>query len=103
MLRGWFWRLLFMFVTVEDIRKVSRLARIKIEDSKIEEIRSNLSDILNFVEQLRKVDCSRIDDSPQCTSLMHERKDVAIPCDQSVMNNAPQKECNMFVVPKVIS
>lgn len=91
-----------MTVSVEDLKKVAHLARIKLDDSKTEKLRGDLNSILNFVEQLSNVDCSKINDDMQYTTTLHERADIAIPCDSVVMDNAPQKECNMFVVPKVV-
>jgi aspartyl-tRNA(Asn)/glutamyl-tRNA(Gln) amidotransferase subunit C len=91
-----------MSVTEEDVKKVSHLARIRVDDSKISSVRSDLNDILKFVEQLGEVDCGQIDDSLQYVTSLHERKDIAIVCEPAVMNNACEKECNMFVVPKVV-
>ena len=91
-----------MSVVIDDVKKVSHLARIRVDDSRVGEICDRLNNILKFVEQLNEVDCSRIDKSMQYVSILHERKDVAETCDLAVMNNAPQKECNMFVVPKVV-
>ncbi|MDR3187011.1 MAG: Asp-tRNA(Asn)/Glu-tRNA(Gln) amidotransferase subunit GatC [Holosporaceae bacterium] len=92
-----------MSITKEDVGKISRLACIKIPDAEFENVCDGLNNVLNFVEQLEQVDCSSVDDSGECVVGMRERSDVAIPCDPAVMDNAPQKECNMFVVPKVIS
>ncbi|GHU11313.1 aspartyl/glutamyl-tRNA(Asn/Gln) amidotransferase subunit C [Alphaproteobacteria bacterium] len=92
-----------MTVSREDALKVSHLARISVDDSKVDELCNSLNRILNFVEQLNEVDCSQVDGTLQYISSMHERDDVAKPCDPSlVLSNAPHKECNMFVVPKVI-
>jgi aspartyl-tRNA(Asn)/glutamyl-tRNA(Gln) amidotransferase subunit C len=91
-----------MSVTEEDVRKVSHLARIRVDDSQIDAIKSNLNSILSFVEQLREVDCSQVDETVQYVTSLHERADVALPCDPAVMDNAPEKGCNMFVVPKVV-
>jgi aspartyl-tRNA(Asn)/glutamyl-tRNA(Gln) amidotransferase subunit C len=91
-----------MSVTMEDVRKVAYLARIKVEDSKIGEIRDSLNSILDFVDQLHEVDCSKVNNSLEYVTNLHEREDVVVSCDQSVMDNAPQKECNLFVVPKII-
>ena len=91
-----------MSVTIEDVKKVSHLARIKIDDAQVEKVQESLNGILNFVEQLKEVDCSKVDDSVQYDAKLHERKDIAVKCDSSVMDNAVQKECNMFVVPKVV-
>lgn len=93
-----------MSVTKEDVMKVSRLAKIKVSDHKVDELCNNLNNILNFVEQLSEVDCSGVDNSVEYATKLHERTDVALQTDpEGVMANAPEKECNMFVVPKVIA
>jgi len=91
-----------MSVTIEDVEKVSHLAKISISKEKAEVMRNDLNKVLHFVEQLASVDCSGIDDSVEYDAKLHEREDVAVQTDPAVMNNAPQKECNMFVVPKVL-
>ncbi len=91
-----------MSVTIEDVKKVSKLAKIKVSEEKAVELQHSLNNVLNFVEQLTSIDCSSIDDSVQYSTKIHEREDVAIPTDPAIMANAPEKECNMFVVPKVI-
>jgi aspartyl-tRNA(Asn)/glutamyl-tRNA(Gln) amidotransferase subunit C len=91
-----------MPVTKDDVRRISHLARIKIEDSRLEGLCEDLNGIIRFVEQLDEVDCSQIDDAVQYVSELHERSDVVMECNPAVMDNAPQKECNMFVVPKVV-
>lgn len=91
-----------MSVTVENVKRVAHLARIKIEESELLKYQDSLNQILDFVGHLDQVDCSGIDDTVQYTSTLHERKDVAKDCDPAVMNNAPQVACNMFVVPKMV-
>lgn len=91
-----------MSVTIEDVEKVSHLAKISISKEKVEKMRNDLNKVLHFVEQLSSVDCSEIDDSVEYDAKLHERADVAVETDPAVMDNAPQKECNMFVVPKVL-
>ena len=91
-----------MSVTNEDVRKVARLARIRIDDSRINEVRDDLNKILDFVCQLEEVDCMEVDDAVQYATSLRERRDVCLASDPAVMNNAPQRENNMFVVPKVV-
>ncbi|MBE6447087.1 MAG: Asp-tRNA(Asn)/Glu-tRNA(Gln) amidotransferase subunit GatC [Alphaproteobacteria bacterium] len=91
-----------MSVSVDDVKKVSKLAKIKVSDEKVVELQRSLNNVLDFVEQLSEIDCSMVDDSVQYSTKIHERKDIVIPTDPTIMSNAPEKECNMFVVPKVI-
>ena len=91
-----------MSVTAEDIEKVSHLAKIRVSKEKAEKMKNDLNKVLHFVEQLSEVDCSGIDDSVEYKAKLHERADVVTETDPAVMDNAPCKECNMFVVPKVL-
>ena len=91
-----------MSVTTEDVEKVSHLAKISISKEKAEIMKNDLNKVLHFVEQLSSVECSGVDDSVEYDAKLHERADIAIETDPAVMNNAPEKECNMFVVPKVL-
>jgi aspartyl-tRNA(Asn)/glutamyl-tRNA(Gln) amidotransferase subunit C len=91
-----------MSVTEEDVRKAARLARIRMDNSKIGGVRDSLNEILAFVEQLNEVDCSQVNDAAQYSESLREREDVIVVCDSAVMDNASEKELNMFVVPKVV-
>ena len=91
-----------MSVTERDVRKISYLARIRVDDSRIYEIQDSLNNILSFVEQLNEVDCSQVGDVFQYSTALHEREDVVVECDLIVMSNAPIKERNMFITPKVV-
>jgi aspartyl-tRNA(Asn)/glutamyl-tRNA(Gln) amidotransferase subunit C len=89
-------------VCVEDVKRVAHLARLGVGNDEIDGVCGNLNQILHFVEQLDEVDCSGGMCDIQHARGLSERADVAEPCDPSVMDNAPQKACNMFVVPKVV-
>lgn len=91
-----------MSVTIEDVEKVSHLAKISISKEKAEKMKNDLNKVLHFVEQLSSVDCSEVDDSVEYDAKLHERADIVAETDSSVMNNAPEKEYAMFVVPKVL-
>jgi aspartyl-tRNA(Asn)/glutamyl-tRNA(Gln) amidotransferase subunit C len=91
-----------MSITIDNVKQVAHLARIKMSDEELARFQNSLNGILDFVEQLNQVDCSNMDNTVQYTSQLYERADVAVKCDSAVMDNAPQKACNMFVVPKMM-
>ncbi len=94
-----------MALTEKDIRKIAKLARIRVDDDKIPTYVDELSNILNCFEVLQEVDTENV---PQMTSVA----DMVLPMrddvvndgnDQDrVLNNAPSNEYGCFVVPKVI-
>jgi aspartyl-tRNA(Asn)/glutamyl-tRNA(Gln) amidotransferase subunit C len=94
-----------MSFTKENVNKVANLARIAITDEEGESLVSELGSIFDWVEQLSEVDVSDVE---AVTSVSGEempfRKDEVTAGNQleDVLQNAPAKEFNCFVVPKVI-
>ena len=85
--------------------KIAELCRVKVEEHEIEELSTQLSSILNWVEQLNEVNTDNVE--PLSNVSMAElplRKDKENDEDKSeeVLNNAPEKLENYFVVPKVV-
>jgi len=53
----------------EDVLKLAQLARLKLSDEEIEEYSKELSDILQYVEMLQKVDISGLEPTNQVSGL----------------------------------
>ena len=53
----------------EDVLKLARLARLDLTDDEVEQYRTELSDILQYVEQLQEVDVKGVDPTHQVTGL----------------------------------
>jgi len=94
-------------MTVDDdtVRRIARLARIKIEDGDVAGLRGELSGILDWVEQLNEVDTDGV--APMTRVAEHKlkkREDAVTDGEiaEVVVDNAPLSEDNYFVVPKVI-
>lgn len=87
------------------VGKIASLANLKFSDEDRGRFASQFADILGFVRQLEEVDTSAVDDAG-----IHERDDKAVfpdsvlPClgKEEAMTNAPQKDEDYFLVPKVI-
>jgi aspartyl-tRNA(Asn)/glutamyl-tRNA(Gln) amidotransferase subunit C len=63
-------------LTREDLLKLARLARLELSDAEIEEFSGELSDILQYVEQLQSVDVTGLKPTNQVTGLTNvTRKD----------------------------
>ena len=85
--------------------KIAKLTRLKIEDDEITELSSQLSSILDWVEQLNEVNTDNIEPlSNVSVSELPLRKDKETNENKSddVLSNAPEKLENYFVVPKVV-
>jgi len=94
-----------MKVDEKAVRKVARLARIRLKNDEISRWQNDLSQILSWVEQLDEVKTEQV--SPMFSVYLKEmpcRLDVVTEGDapHSVVSNAPKTEFDMFVVPKVV-
>jgi len=85
--------------------KIAKLSRIKISDDEVDELSSQLSAIVDWVEQLNEVNTDNIEPLTNISSdKLPLRKDIANTEDNSkeVLSNAPDKLENYFAVPKVV-
>lgn len=94
-----------MTVTLEDTKKVARLARLKFSEAELEFQRSQLEKILDWVQQLDKVNVNDVE--PMITPVpmkMHLREDKTNDgnIQQEVLANAPNNNYGYFSVPKVV-
>ena len=85
--------------------KIAKLSRIKLKDDEINELSTQLSSILDWVEQLNEVNTDNIEPlSNVSIAELPLRKDEESKEDKSddILSNAPEKLENYFVVPKVV-
>lgn len=94
-----------MTLNRDDVEKIAYLARLKINDSAVEDYARNLSAIIGFVEQLNEADTASVE--PMAHPLhaaQRLRQDVVTEKDQRELfqSLAPQAEEGLYLVPKVI-
>lgn len=91
-----------MIVNDELLHKLENLSALTIDESKKDELKSQLSEILNFVENLNMLEMPN--EIPHYSEETILRDDVA--CDaniaQSVLKNAPNADGEFFIVPKIV-
>lgn len=94
-----------MQVDEATVRRIARLARIKITDEEASALKGELSGILDWVEQLDEVDTSTVEPMTRVVAQdLHKRKDEVTDGEiaSTVVANAPMSEDDFFVVPKVV-
>ena len=89
----------------KSLLKLGKLARISISDDKLNNLSKDLNSILEFVDQLKEIKTDQVD--PTSNSLnqkLEVRDDKVITKNnaEDILENAPEKEMDFFVVPKVI-
>jgi aspartyl-tRNA(Asn)/glutamyl-tRNA(Gln) amidotransferase subunit C len=87
------------------VKRIARLARIKITEAEAKGLVSELSGILNWVEQLDEVDTAAVEPMTRVVPIeLKKRQDVVNDGDiaDDIVKNAPMVEDHYFVVPKVV-
>lgn len=94
-----------MKISKEEILHIANLADLNIKEEEIEQYANNLQDILNFVNILDNVNTDNIEESIGAVGNVNVfRKDEIKQFEdmELLLQNAPEKEDNMFRIPKVI-
>ncbi len=94
-----------MSIDKNQVKKVAKLSRISLDDKKLESLSKDLVSILNFVEELNKLDTKK---TYPLTSVIDKtletRKDEIIDgkIKDQILKNSPDKNEEFFIVPKVV-
>lgn len=94
-----------MSVDQATVRRVARLARIKVRDEDVPRLAGELNAILAFVEQLNEVDITGVAPMTSVVSTKMKMRDDAVTDGhyaKDVTRNAPASEDDFFMVPKVV-
>ena len=94
-----------MSVDQTTVRRIARLARIAVTDEEVPHLQGELNAILGFVAQLGEVNVDGIEAMTSVMPMtMKKRQDVVTDGNDAerILKNAPVREDNYFVVPKVV-
>ena len=94
-----------MSIDKDTVKHISKLARISLDDKKIDSLSKDLSSIIKFIEKLNELNTDKI---IPLTSIIEaslsSRKDEVNneKIRDQILKNSPEKNEEFFVVPKVI-
>jgi aspartyl-tRNA(Asn)/glutamyl-tRNA(Gln) amidotransferase subunit C len=94
-----------MSVDAATVRRIAHLARIAVAEEEIEHLRGEINAILAFVEQLSEVDVRGVEPMTSVAPMQMKRRPDLVTAGgdpDAVLRNAPAREGNFFVVPKVV-
>ena len=94
-----------MSLDKSTLERVAFLARIKIDDSEIKKMTTELNNIMKWIEELNEVDVENVNPMTGVSNeYLRERDDVVNDGGYSdkIVSNAPEKIDDSFIVPKVI-
>jgi len=94
-----------MSIDKDTVKHISKLARISLNEKKIDSLSKDLSSIMKFIEKLNELNT---DKTTPLTSIINESlktredevKDGQI--RDQILKNSPDKNEEFFVVPKVV-
>lgn len=92
-------------ISLEEVRKIARLARLRLSDEEASTYASQLSAILEYNDQLRKIDVQGVEP----TSHVHGSTNVLredeigehLPVEET-LRNAPDRSGRFFRVPLIV-
>ena len=94
-----------MSIDNKTVKKVSKLAKIRINEREESKLIEELNNILGWVDELKKVDTEKIEPmlSVFNESMVMRKDEVSsATSDELVLKNAPESKSGFFVVPKVV-
>jgi aspartyl-tRNA(Asn)/glutamyl-tRNA(Gln) amidotransferase subunit C len=95
-----------MNLTRQDVEKIAQLARLSITEQEMPVYVTSLSSIVNFVDELSRVQTAGIEPMAHPLDGQHQRlrADVATESDnhEKYQANAPAVQGGLYVVPRVI-
>ena len=94
-----------MQVDAATVRRIAHLARIEVTESEAKGLEKELTQILEWVEQLGEVDTESVEPMTRVVPVAMKMRDDKVTDGEiatTVIANAPLSEDSFFVVPKIV-
>jgi aspartyl-tRNA(Asn)/glutamyl-tRNA(Gln) amidotransferase subunit C len=94
-----------MDVDADTVRRIARLARLRVTEEEVSALQGELSGILDWIEQLDEVDTSAIEPLTRVIPMTLKKRVDRVTdgeIEEQILANAPVREDAMFAVPKVV-
>lgn len=94
-----------MKIDKESIKKIAHLARLEFDEKSAEKMSKDMSQILDWVEQLNELDTTSIEPlttmSTEVNDMREDKGGVHLD-HEAGLKNAPKRDADYFRVPKVL-
>ncbi len=94
-----------MKITEEEVRKIAVLARLALSDDETKRLAGEMDSILSYVEKLSELDTDGIAPTAHAVEIVNAFREDAVSSDSDArraVENAPEKEGDLYLVPRVI-
>lgn len=92
-------------LTREEVTKLAQLARIELKPQEVEKFQKDLSTVLEYVEELKKVDVAGLEEVSQVTGLVNvQREDKVEPAENhdAIFSQAPEMKDGYYKVKAIL-
>ena len=89
----------------EEVIKLAQLARIALTDQEVEKYQKDLSTVLDYVDELKKVDVTGLEEVSQVTGLVNvQRDDKPVSADnhEAIFSQAPEMKDGFYKVKAIL-
>ncbi|MBE9058667.1 Asp-tRNA(Asn)/Glu-tRNA(Gln) amidotransferase subunit GatC [Sphaerospermopsis sp. LEGE 08334] len=90
----------------EQVHKVANLARLELTPEEETQFSTQLSDILEYIEQLSELDVADVPPTTRAidvSNITREDKLQPYPDREAILSSAPKQEGDFFKVPKILN
>ncbi len=94
-----------MKISKSEVEKIAHLARLEIEDDRKEKMVEQLGNILQYIDKLKDADVDGVSLSPGAAMMNNVfREDIpeASPGPSVTLANAPERDDDFYVVPRIV-
>ena len=93
-------------ITPEDVRKVSKLARLDIPEESIQTYANQLEKILEYIEHLQKVDTKNVLPTTRAVEVVYVLREDFVQTSkikEDILDLAAEREGKFYRFPKILS
>ena len=94
-----------MSIDKDTVKHISKLARISLDEKKINNLSKDLSSIMKFIEKLNELNTDKFTPLTSIINASLKSRDDKIEDGKirdQILKNSPEKNEEFFVVPKVV-
>lgn len=93
-----------MKITLDEIKRLEKLSALSSSEEKLKTLIKDFEQIAEFVEQVKNVNIEELESNNRILSIDELRDDVVEKSldQKTILMNAPEKNEEAFIVPKVV-
>ncbi len=95
-----------MQITDETIQHIAHLSRLQFEGEEFTEIRTDLTNIVSFMETLQELDTTGVEPlifMNDAVNVLRTDESAVTVTQKEALKNAPKKDSDYFRIPKVLN